>query len=125
MSFYNTAGIDAVIPVPLSPSGLKERGFNQALLLAYHLSKKKNLPLLMDVLAKITDTPPQVGLSAKERAANVRKAFACRKKLSDMSILLIDDVMTTGATANACSKELLKAGARNVYVLTLSRAGTG
>ena len=123
MSFYDTAGIDAVIPVPLSPSGLKERGFNQALLLAYHLSKKKNLPLLMDVLQKVADTPPQVGLSAKERAANVRKAFACRKKLSDMSILLIDDVMTTGATVNACSKQLLKAGAKNVYVLTLSRAG--
>ena len=57
--------------------------------------------------------------------ASPRKAYACRKKLRGMSILLIDDVMTTGATVNACSKELLKAGARDVFVLTLSRAGLG
>jgi len=122
MAFYDTTGTDAIVPVPLSPGGLINRGFNQALLLAYQLSKRKKVPLLMDVLAKITDTPPQIGLSAKERSANVRKAFTCRKKLPGMSILLIDDVMTTGATVNACSKELLKAGARNVYVLTLARA---
>ena len=125
MFFYNTTNAEAIVPVPLSPDGLKNRGFNQALLLAYQLSKRKKVPLLMDVLAKITDTPPQIGLSAKERSANVRKAFTCRKKLPGMSILLIDDVMTTGATVNACSKELLKAGARDVFVLTLSRAGLG
>jgi len=121
--FYDTAGIDAVVPVPLSPSGLKSRGFNQALLLSRHLSEEKKILLLMDVLKKIADTPPQVGLSAKKRAANVKKAFACTGKVMGMNVLLIDDVMTTGATVNACSKQLLRAGAKSVAVLTLARAG--
>jgi len=121
--FYDTEGMDAVVPVPLSPSSLKSRGFNQALLLSLHLSKEKKIPLLMDVLIKIVDTPPQVGLSAKERSANVKKAFACSGEVAGINVLLIDDVMTTGATVNACSKELLLAGAKSVSVLTLARAG--
>jgi len=121
--FYDTEGIDAVVPVPLSPASLKSRGFNQALLLSHHLSEQKKIQLLMDVLRKIVDTPPQVGLSAKERAANVKKAFACRGTVTGMNVLLIDDVMTTGATVNACSKQLLLAGAKSVFVLTLARAG--
>ena len=121
--FHDTEGIDAVVPVPLSMSGLKSRGFNQSLLLSRHVSKEKKIPLLMDVLSKIVETPPQVGLSAKERAANVKKAFACTGKITDMNVLLIDDVMTTGATVNACSKQLLKAGAKSVSVLTLARVG--
>lgn len=121
--FHNAEGIDAVVPVPLSPRSLKDRGFNQSLLLSRHLSKKKKIPLLMDVLIKILDTPSQVGLSAQERAANVKKAFACTDRLTGMNVLLIDDVMTTGATVNACSKQLLRAGATSVSVLTLARAG--
>ncbi len=121
--FHDTEGIDAIIPVPLSQSGLKSRGFNQALLLSRHLSKEKKIPLLMDVLRKIVETSPQVGLSAKERAANVKKAFACRGNVAGLNVLLIDDVMTTGATVNACSRQLLKAGAKSVSVLTLARAG--
>lgn len=121
--FHNTEGIDAVVPVPLSPGGLKSRGFNQALLLSRHLSKERKIPLLMDVLRKVLETPPQVGLSAKERAVNVKKAFTCTGKVTDLSILLIDDVMTTGATVNACSRQLIKAGAKSVSVLTLARAG--
>jgi len=77
----------------------------------------------MDVLIKILDTPSQVGLSAKERAANVKKAFACTGRVSGMNVLLIDDVMTTGATVNSCSRQLLRAGAESVHVLTLARAG--
>lgn len=121
--FCDTAGIDAIVPVPLSPSGLKNRGFNQALLLARHLSRERKIPLLMDVLRKVLETPPQVGLSAKARAVNVKKAFACTGTVSGMNLLLIDDVMTTGATVNACSRQLLKAGAKSVSVLTLARAG--
>lgn len=121
--FYDTKGIDSVVPVPLSPKSLKNRGFNQALLLSRHLSDEKKIPLLMDVLRKIVDTPPQVGLSAKERAANVKKAFACTGEVTGLNVLLIDDVMTTGATVNACSKQLLSAGAKSVSVLTLARAG--
>ena len=121
--FHDAEGIDAVVPVPLSPRSLKNRGFNQALLLSRHLSKKKKIPLLMDVLIKILDTPSQVGLSAKERAVNVKKAFACTGRVSGMNVLLIDDVMTTGATVNSCSRQLLGAGAESVHVLTLARAG--
>ncbi|MDP2156904.1 MAG: phosphoribosyltransferase family protein, partial [Nitrospirota bacterium] len=107
----------------LSPTGLKNRGFNQALLLARHLSDEKKIPLLMNVLRKIVETPPQVGLSAKERAVNVKKAFACRGTVAGINVLLVDDVMTTGATVNACAKQLLKAGAKSISVLTLARAG--
>lgn len=121
--FYDTTGIDAVIPVPLTHDGLKERGFNQSLLLAYALAKKKRLPLIMDILKKVKNTAPQVGLSAKERTTNVRKAFVCTGRVPDMNILLIDDVMTTGATVNACAGQLLSAGASSVSVLTLARAG--
>jgi ComF family protein len=121
--FYDTTGIDAVIPVPLTHDGLKERGFNQSLLLAYTLAKKKRLPLIMDILKKVKNTAPQVGLSAKERTTNVRKAFVCTARVPDMNILLIDDVMTTGATVNACAGQLLSAGASSVSVLTLARAG--
>lgn len=77
----------------------------------------------MDVLRKTVDTPPQVGLSATERNANVKKAFACSGGISGLKVLLVDDVMTTGATVNACSKQLLSAGAKSVSVLTLARAG--
>jgi len=121
--FYDTTGIDAVMPVPLGPGALKDRGFNQSLLIAYTLSKRKKLPLSIDALRKVADTRPQVGLSAKERAANVKKAFSCTRKLTGMNILLIDDVMTTGATVNACSRQLLRSGAGSVNVLTLARAG--
>lgn len=122
--FYDTENVDVVVPVPLSPNGLKSRGFNQALLLSRHLCKEKNIPLLMDVLRKIVETPAQVGLSAKERTANVKKAFACMgRRVTGLNVLLIDDVMTTGATVNACAKQLLLAGAKSVSVLTLARAG--
>ena len=122
LMFYDTTGIDALVSVPLSPRGLRDRGFNQALLLADALSRKKRLPLIIDVLRKVVDTPPQVGLSAKERAANVKNAFVCTGKISGMNILLIDDVMTTGATVDACAKQLLRSGAQSVNVLTLARA---
>ncbi len=122
LMFYDTTGIDALVSVPLSLRGLKDRGFNQALLLAAALSREKRLPLIIDVLRKVADTPPQVGLSAKERTANVKKAFVCTGKLSGMNILLIDDVMTTGATVNACSQQLLRSGARSINVLTLARS---
>jgi ComF family protein len=123
MLFHDTAGIDVVVPVPLTPAGLKSRGFNQALLLAHHIAGKKKIPLVVTALKKTRDTPPQVGLSAKERAANVKKAFSCAANMAGKNVLLIDDVMTTGATVNACSKQLLKAGAGSVSVLTLARAG--
>jgi competence protein ComFC len=119
---FNMAGIDAIISVPLSVRGLRERGFNQSLLLAKTLSDRTKTPLIMDGLLKITETAPQIGLSRNERRANLKDAFRADRKFPEMRLLLVDDVMTTCSTANECSKELLRAGAAEVRVLTLARA---
>ena len=119
---FDMYGIDALIPVPLSVSGLRERGFNQSLLLARTLSEKNRLPLIIDGLLKKTDTPAQIGLSKKERGLNLKGSFVTARKFSGMRLLLVDDVMTTGSTANECSKMLLRAGAEEVSALTLARA---
>ncbi len=120
--FRDLSPVDAVVPVPLSRAGLRRRGFNQSLLLAYHLSRTTSKRLVMDALNKVAETPPQVGLAARERSANVRRAFACTAAVAGQRILLVDDVMTTGATADACARELLRAGAQSVDVVTLARA---
>lgn len=114
--------VDGIVPVPLHIKSLRERGFNQSLIIARPLSKSQHIPLLMDVLIKIKETPPQIGLSAKERIANMRNAFSVHGDVKDMCVLLVDDVMTTGATVTACSSALMKAGAREVFVLTLARS---
>jgi competence protein ComFC len=114
---------DAVVPVPLTPKGLRQRGFNQSLLIAKVIAKKIGAPLFMDTLFKARETPPQIGLSARERQSNLKNAFQVRGDIKDKGVLLIDDVMTTGATVTECSKVLLKAGAKKVQVITLARAG--
>ena len=119
---FDMTGIDALIPVPLSIRGLRERGFNQSLLLAKTLSDKNKVPLIMDGLFKRTETPAQIGLSKKERGLNLKGSFKTERKFPGMRLLLLDDVMTTGSTANECSKVLLRAGAEEVLVLTLARA---
>lgn len=116
------SGIDALVPVPLSARGLRERGFNQSLLLAKSLSDNNKVPLIMDGLLKKTDTPAQIGLSKTERGLNLKGSFTTERNFSGMRLLLVDDVMTTGSTANECSKVLLRAGAKEVQVLTLARA---
>src|SRR5574340_621737 len=103
---------DGIIPVPLSKHALRERGFNQSLIMARVISKKVKMPLYMDLLLKRKDTPPQVGLSAKERVKNLRGAFKTSSKINNLRLLLLDDVMTTGATARECSKTLMSAGAK-------------
>lgn len=121
---FDLTGIDAIIPVPLSLRGLRERGFNQSLLLAKVVSDNSCIPLLMNGLRKNIETPVQIGLSKKERAANLRGAFTATGSLTGMQLLLVDDVMTTGATVRECSKVLLEAGATDVVVVTLARAST-
>ncbi len=113
---------DGIVPVPLSIKGLRERGFNQSLLIARIVSKKISAPLLMDILLKKKETPPQIGLSAKERLSNLKNAFEVKGDVDGLRLLLVDDVMTTGATVKECSKVLMKAGAREVIVLTLARS---
>lgn len=123
MLVHELSDIQAIVPVPLTRLGLKSRGFNQSLLLAYYISRRRKIPLERNALKKTHETLPQIGLSAKERAANVKKAFTCTGRVKNLNILLIDDVMTTGSTVNACAAELITAGAKSVEVLTLARAG--
>lgn len=113
---------DGIVPVPLSTKGLRERGFNQTLLISKVLSRELRIPVYMDMLLKGKDTPPQIGLSAKERVKNLKNAFEVHGKINNLKLLLLDDVMTTGATVRECSKKLVKAGAKDVIVITLARS---
>ena len=119
---FDLPELDGVVPVPLSIKRLRERGFNQSLLIARVISKEIKAPLLMDTLLKKKDTLPQTGLSARERMLNLKNAFDIRGDIRGLRLLLVDDVMTTGATVKECSKELMKAGAKEVTVLTLARS---
>lgn len=112
-----------LLPVPLHHKRLREREFNQSLLLAKKIGKALKIPLIPDNLQRIRWTRPQIELKGEERLINVKGAFALKnhKTIEGKSILLIDDVYTTGATVRECSKILKKAGVEKVYVLTLAR----
>jgi ComF family protein len=114
--------MDGIVPVPVSSRTLRERGFNQTLLLSRILSRHLAIPLQMNLLLKKRETLPQIGLGAKERGKNLRNAFEVTGKLTGQGIILLDDVMTTGATARECAKTLRKAGAGEVVVVTLARS---
>ena len=116
--------LDVVMPVPLHASRLRKRGFNQALLLARGASGSYRVPLVYDNLLRVRPTRPQVELSGRERAANVAGAFALKRpdEVREKRVLLVDDVLTTGATMNECSRALREAGAEAVVALTLARA---
>ena len=114
--------IDLIVPVPLYKSKLRERGFNQSLELAAQISKMFSLPLSSNSLYRRKPTISQTELSRQERLINVKAAFAVRNNLVfKKQVLLVDDVFTSGATVNECSKTLLEAGACAVSVLTLAR----
>lgn len=111
-----------LIPVPLHPQRVRERGYNQAALLAEHMGRALALPVDSASLARIRPTPPQVGLTASQRRANVEDAFLCRgRSLSGRAVCLIDDLYTTGATLDACAAALRSAGAQSVWAYTLAR----
>ena len=114
-------GVDLIIPVPLHPSRRRERGFNQSALVARELSHRQGIPLSETALVRNRKTRSQVGLSARQRADNIRGAFAAGEEVRGRVILLVDDVMTTGATANACARGLKAGGAEETRVLTLAR----
>lgn len=115
---------DVILPVPLHRKRLWQRRFNQAAYLSKQVSKASEKPWAHDVLLRSQATISQVGLDAKERNKNVRRAFEVpperRPKIEGKSVLLIDDVRTTGATANACAETLKKAGAAHVNLLTFA-----
>ncbi len=114
--------IDSVLPVPLHRKRFFQRGFNQAALLAKECVTGANLRLVCNALHRVRDTASQAGLDKLARKKNVEGAFMASAKVYGQHLLLVDDVMTTGATAVACSAALIKAGAASVQVLTLARA---
>lgn len=125
INLYNGYKIegDTVIPVPLNPNRLRERGFNQAALLAKVFAKEVELPCETQALFRKKNTRSQVGLSRKARLMNVNTAFIANPPLVEgKHIILIDDVSTTGATLEACAKALKFAGAKTVNGLTVARA---
>jgi ComF family protein len=112
-----------VVPVPLHAARIRARRFNQAELAARSVARRLSIQCAPQALARIRETPSQVGLSANQRRENVRGAFAVpeaqRKLIAGRSVLLIDDLMTTGATLAACARALRKGGSGAVYGLTL------
>lgn len=114
---------DVIIPMPLHWRKRWQRGFNQSELLAREISRRTNTPIV-NALRRIRNTPAQAGLTSAKRRQNVSGAFQAKKRaaIDGRRVLLIDDVMTTGATAASCARALQRAGARQVTLLTLARA---
>lgn len=114
---------DMVVPVPIFKVRLKERGYNQSQVIGSYMAQYMVQPVVTTALERIRHTPPQVGLSQRARVENVRGAFRANSSLvSDTCILLLDDVMTTGATLQECAHALLDAGACAVSSLTVTAA---
>jgi len=115
-------GIDAVLPVPLHWSRKAYRGFNQATEISKPLARLLDLPLLHG-FHRSKATPKQSGLAAKDRTHNLRRAFSVARTITHSHVLIVDDVLTTGATVRAVAKVLLANGVSEVSVLTVARAG--
>ena len=115
--------VEVLVPVPLHQKRLRERGYNQSVLLAKELGKLIKLPIVDDCLVRLRHTPPQVKTATViERQSNVAGAFTCRdSRLQNKQVLLIDDVSTSGATLDACATALKAAGAASVWGLVLAR----
>ena len=115
------AGCDVIMPVPLHRWRLLKRRYNQSALLAHRLGKRGGKAVALDGLVRARATPPQAARKRAERIENVRGAFKVKGSVAGKTVLLIDDVMTTGATLNACAEALIKAGAAAVDVLCVAR----
>ncbi|SHE66472.1 ComF family protein [Desulforamulus putei] len=115
---------DLVLPVPLSPGRLRERGFNQAELLAVAVARGLNLPLLSHALMKTAETPPQTGLTRQQREQNLQGSFqvTAPEQIRDKNILIVDDVFTTGSTVSAMAETLRGQGAASIFVITVANA---
>ncbi|HET6599308.1 MAG TPA: ComF family protein [Burkholderiaceae bacterium] len=116
---------ELILPVPLSAARLRERGFNQAWELARRVARELHTPADAHLLLRVKDTPHQLALAPAQRAGNVRAAFAAeplrRAELAGRRVALVDDVMTTGATASEIARVLLQAGAAQVQVWVVAR----
>lgn len=114
---------DIIIPVPISKKRNKQRGYNQSLLIARELSKKANIELVNNCLYKTKNVIEQSKLSKEERIENIQDVYEVKRqgKLVNKKILLVDDIFTTGSTANECCKMLNEANAKEIYVLTIAK----
>jgi len=115
------ARVDFILPVPLSATRLRERGFNQALEIARHVATATGCALAPQLAERSRDTPPQVDLPLVERARNVSGAFRCTRALPGAEVALLDDVMTTGATLDELAATLKRAGAARVVNWVVAR----
>lgn len=113
---------EVLLPVPLHPSRLRERGFNQADEIARLWARALSLPIERDVLVRERPAPSQSGLSARQRAANVRGVFGCNNAHGYRHVAVVDDVVTTGSTANEITRQLHRAGVEFVEIWALARA---
>lgn len=115
----------AIIPIPLHETKKRERGFNQADTIARILSSHIKVQIDDELLRRVKATDAQTHLSRSKRISNVKNAFICTRQILKGSYLLVDDVMTTGSTASACAKVLLKNGASSIEILTITRGIPG
>jgi len=113
---------DLIVPMPLSATRLRERGFNQAQEIARVVGRMSDTEVATDLCRRVMETPPQAALPWKARAANVRGAFVCDRDLSGARVAVVDDVVTTGATLNELARVLKRAGAAHVSGWSVARA---
>jgi ComF family protein len=112
---------DRIIAMPLHPAKLRERGFNQSVLIAATVARDLKLELLPNACSRVRDTPPQSSLPWKERKKNVRNAFRCDMDLTGKRVALVDDVLTTGASLNALAEAAQKRGAKEIVAWVIAR----
>ncbi len=118
------SGLEIVVPVPLHSKKRKQRGFNQAEIIAREIAKLLKIDYEKDALVKKKNTPPQTSLIAEERRQNIKGAFSLKKreKIEGKIVLLVDDVYTTGSTLRECSRVLIQGGAKEVRAISLAQA---
>ncbi|MEL7672534.1 MAG: ComF family protein [Chloroflexota bacterium] len=123
-SLYRSGwSIDLIVPVPLHPARLRDRGYNQAKLVSLYASRALAIPVSSSAVWRVRDTPSQVDLNARERRANMKGAFESDAEIvRGRSVLVVDDVLTTGATIGACAEALRLAGAARVFGATVAGA---
>ncbi len=118
---FGETHLDALVPVPVSAEKERKRGYNQATLLAKVIGENMGIPMREEFLVRLTDTTAMKGMSAAQRRVNLKKAFtAPSDDVKSKTIMLVDDIYTTGTTVDACAAALKEAGAAAVYFVTLA-----
>jgi ComF family protein len=120
--YFNADNADVIIPMPMHPRRLIQRGFNQVVLLGESLTRHSGIPLYRNTLTKIIDTLPQVGLPRAQRVKNIKGSFGTNgnERIRGKRVLLVDDVSTTGSTISEASKTLMHSGANSIDVIVLA-----